>query len=77
MATELIRRGYSKPYLYSYFKTIKGHAIGVPFTDAFDQLQSKFNTVHEYQDEVIIRMNFQNDSVPVMENVVEELIYNI
>ena len=73
MATELIRRGYSKPYLYFYFKTIKGNAIGVPFTDAFDQLQSKFNTVHEYQDEVIIRMNFQNDSVPVMENVVEEL----
>lgn len=73
MATELIRRGYSKPYLYFFFKTIKDNYVDIPFTDAFDQLQSKFNAVHVYQDVVIIRMNFQNDSVPEMENMVDEV----
>lgn len=74
MATELIRRGYSKSFLYFYFKTIKENNKGVLFKDAFALLQSKFDTVHEYQDIVIIRMNFKNkESIPTMENMVEEL----
>lgn len=73
MATELMRRGYSKSFLYFFFKSIKENKEGISFTDAFDQLQSKFNAVHEYQDVVIIRTDFQNASIPAMENMAEEV----
>lgn len=73
MATELLRRGYSKSYLYFFFKSIKQNEAGIPFGDAFDQLQSKFSAVHQYTDNVIIRLNFSNDNVPVMENLYDEV----
>ena len=73
MATELVRRGYSKSYLYFFFKSIKQNVAGIPFKDAFDQLQSKFSAVHHYTDTVIIRLNFPNDNVPAMEDLYEEV----
>lgn len=73
MATELMRRGYSKAYLYFFFKSIKDNVEGITFNEAFNQLQLKFNAVYQYQDVVIIRMNFQDDEIPEMENMHEEV----
>lgn len=73
LATELLRRGYSKSYLYFFFKSIKKNKAGITFNEAFDQMQSKFSTVHLYQDTVIIKMNFDKDTVPAMENMVDEV----
>ena len=73
MATELLRRGYSKSYLYFFFKSIKVNKAGIPFEEAFDQLKIKFGTVHKFEDNVIIRLNFPNHTVPEMENLFDEV----
>ena len=73
LATELLRRGYSKSFLYYFFKSIKQNEAGIPFVDAFDQFQSKFSVAHQYIDNVIIRLNFPNDNVPAMENMFDEV----
>ena len=73
MATELMRRGYSKNYLYFFFKSIKQNEKGISFSDAFNQLESKFCAVHQYKDTVIIRLNFSKNSVPAMENMYDEV----
>ena len=73
MATELLRRGYSKPYLYFFFKSIKENKKGISFSDAFNQLQEKFGTVQQYEDIVIIKLSFHNKNVPAMENMVDEV----
>lgn len=72
-ATELLRRGYSKSYLFFFFKSIKKNKDNIPFQKAFEQMQSKFKAVHLYQDTVIIRMNFNNKEIPIMENMFEEV----
>ena len=73
LATELLRRGYSKPYLYFFFKSIKENKKGLLFPDAFEQLQDKFGAVQQYEDIVIIKMSFQSKNVPEMENMVDEV----
>lgn len=73
MATELLRVGYSKPYLYYFFKSIKKNQAGIPFEDAFNQLQSKFTVVQQYEDFVIIRLYFPKDDIPEMENMHDEV----
>jgi len=73
LATELLRRGYSQSYLYFFFKSIKKNEDGIPFNEAYNQLTTKLGAVYQYQDDVIIRMNFQNDDVPTMESMVDEV----
>lgn len=73
LATELLRRGYSKSFLYHFFKSIKQNEAGISFEDAFDQLQSKFSAVHQYTDNVIIRLTFLNEKVPEMESMFDEV----
>ena len=73
MATEMLRRGYSRPYLYFFFKSMKENEAGILFEDAFAQLRSKFTEVHLFEDDVIIRMNFPNDKISAMDNMVDEV----
>ena len=73
MATELVRRGYSRSFLYFFFKSIKKNKEGISFSEAFNQLQLKFDAVQQYHDIVIIRMDFLHDSVPAMANMVDEI----
>ena len=46
MASELLRRGYSKIFLYKYFTFIKrGSALETPFEDVYSKLKSRFGNV--------------------------------
>lgn len=73
MATELLRRGYSKSYLYHYFNAIKNNRGGIRFEDAFDQLQSKFSTTYLHSDVVIIRLIFNTSDIPLMDDMVADV----
>ena len=73
IATELLRRGYSKSYLYYYFKAIKNNRGGIRFEDAFDQLQSKFSTTYLHSDIVIIRLIFNTSEIPLMDDMVADV----
>lgn len=71
IATELLRRGYSKKYLYQYFNAIKQNKGGLRFENAYDQLQRKFSAVHQHTDVVIIRLVFTTGNIPLMDNMVD------
>ena len=70
IGTELLRRGYSKSYLYQYFNAIKKNRGGVGFNSAYDQLQRKFSVAHQHTDVVIIRLVFTTGNIPSMDNLV-------
>lgn len=73
IATELLRRGYSKIFLYKYFLSIKRNVAGLQFPSVYNQLQSKLNTIKNYSDIVIIRLFFKAKTIPLMENMFEEV----
>lgn len=73
MATELLRRGYSKIYLYRYFTAIKRNASGVSFGDVYAQLKNDFSNVRFFSFVVIIRLHFNTKYIPKMADMEEEV----
>ena len=69
LATELLRRGYSKTFLYKYFLTIKKDRGGLGFDVAFEAMQNKFSTMYLYDYAVIIRLHFKSSNIPQMANM--------
>lgn len=70
MATELLRRGYSKIYLYQYFMRMKRNAA-TPFATLYSQFSSKIGTVRDYTDFVIVRIHFRSTNIPVVPDMLE------
>ena len=74
MATELLRRGYSKIFLYKFFTSIKhGNATDPPFEEIYSKLKSRLGNVNFFSDVVIIRLHFKSKKIPQMANMVEEI----
>ena len=73
LATELLRRGYSKIFLYKYFTSIKRNLGNLPFGNVYAQLKNRLGNAKFYNDVVIIRLHFKSKVIPQMINVVEEV----
>ena len=74
MASELLRRGYSKIFLYKYFTFIKrGSAEDEPFEVVYHKLKSRLGNVSFFSDVVIIRLHFKSEIIPQMANMVEDI----
>lgn len=73
MATELLRRGYSKIFLYKYFVAIKRNVAGLSFYNVFAQIKNKFGNARLFSDVVIIRLHFKSRIIPHMADITEEV----
>lgn len=58
--TELLRMGYSKKFLYSYFLSMKNNVHKESFENAFDKMYSFFTTHRKRNFAVIIKLSFIN-----------------
>lgn len=57
-ACELLRRGYSKVFLYKYFKTMSVNRNHLPFEVSFNRMYDKFINPNSNNYKVIIRLEF-------------------
>ena len=73
LATELLRRGYSKIFLYQYFTTIKRNVAGLAFSNIYTQLRNRLGNVKFFNDVVIIRLHFKSKTIPQMADMSEEV----
>lgn len=73
LATELLRRGYSKIFLYQYFTSIKRNLGKVPFNSAYAQLKNRLGNARFFNDVVIIRIHFKSKTIPQMADMVDEV----
>lgn len=73
MATELLRRGYSKTFLYHYFTSVKRNVAGLSFGSTYTQLKKRLGNVRFFSDLVIIRLHFKTKTIPQMDGMIEEI----
>jgi len=60
-ACELLRKGFSKKYLYSFFKHFKQNKYRIPFRDAFDNMCSTLVYGEKKRYTVVFKLNFPHD----------------
>ena len=59
-ACELLTIGYSKRYLYKFFKSFKRNRQGLSFEDAFSEMKRKFQELQHQSFYVVIKLSFKN-----------------
>ena len=59
-ACELLTIGYSKRYLYKFFKSFKRNRQGLSFEDAFSEMKRKFQELQLLSFYVVIKLSFKN-----------------
>lgn len=64
-ACELLRKGYSKVYLYSFFKSFKLNYRGLSFEDAFNELKEKLVNVQKKKYVVVFKLGFFNTNMAI------------
>lgn len=69
-ACELLRKGFSKKYLYIFFKSFKLNKRHIPFEEAFDEMCSTLVFGEKKRYTVIFKLNFPYDvsTNPTLEN---------
>ena len=60
-ACELLRKGFSKKYLYSFFKYFKQNKYRIPFSEAFDKMCSTLVFGEKKRYTVVFKLNFPHD----------------
>lgn len=60
-ACELLRKGFSKKYLYSFFKYFKQNKYRIPFSEAFDKMCSTLVFGERKRYTVVFKLNFPHD----------------
>ena len=60
-ACELLRKGFSKKYLYSFFKYFKQNKYRIPFREAFDKMCSTLVFGEKKRYTVVFKLNFPHD----------------
>lgn len=60
-ACELLRKGFSKKYLYSFFKYFKQNKYRIPFREAFDKMCSTLVSGEKKRYTVVFKLNFPHD----------------
>ena len=60
-ACELLRKGVSKKYLYSFFKYFKQNKYRIPFSEAFDKMCSTLVFGEKKRYTVVFKLNFPHD----------------
>lgn len=60
-ACELLRKGFSKKYLYSFFKYFKQNKYRIPFSEAFDKMCSTLVFGEKKRYTVVFKFNFPHD----------------
>lgn len=60
-ACELLRKGFSKKYLYSFFKYFKQNKYRIPFREAFDKMCSTLVFGEKKRYTVVFKLNFPYD----------------
>lgn len=58
-ACELLTKGYSKRYLYKFFKSFKMNQKGLSFEEAFSEMKEKFKQLDQLSFYVVIKLNFK------------------
>lgn len=64
-ACELLRKGYSKVYLYSFFKSFKLNRRELSFEDAFNELKEKLVNAQKKRYTVVFKLRFSNDNMAI------------
>ena len=65
LACELLRKGYSKVYLYSFFKSFKQNYRGLSFEEAFNELKEKLVNAQKKKYIVVFKLGFSNASMAI------------
>lgn len=60
-ACELLRKGFSKKYLYSFFKYFKQNKYRIPFSEAFEKMCSTLVFGEKKRYTVVFKLNFPHD----------------
>ena len=60
-ACELLRKGFSKKYLYSFFKYFKQNKYRIPFSEAFDKMCSTLVFGEKKRYTVVFKLNSPHD----------------
>ena len=58
---ELLRLGYSKFFLYKYFKLFRNNPDSLPFEEAFEKMRDKFRTQAKQEFFVVFRLFFPTE----------------
>lgn len=72
-ACELLRIGYSKVYLYRYFKALLKNRQGNTFQDSFNGMKEKFSNREKIHFTVVISLEFGSKKAAINANHIEEL----
>lgn len=77
-ACELLRRGYSKVFLYKYFKTMLVNRNQLPFDTSFNSMFEMFMNHNNYTYKVIIKLNFNTkDAADIACEYLDSLVKRI
>lgn len=82
LCCEFLRLGYSKVYLYTYFKAFLENKKNIPFEKAFSKMRENFLSNTEKDFTVIFKLEFQDKvaaqrATNKIKNIVEELSLDI
>ncbi|QUB91044.1 hypothetical protein [Prevotella denticola] len=82
LCCEFLRLGYSKVYLYTYFKVFLENKKNIPFETAFSKMRENFLSNTEKDFTVIFKLEFQDKvaaqrATNKIKNIVEELSLDI
>ena len=82
LCCEFLRLGYSKVYLYTYFKVFLENKKNIPFETAFSKMKENFLSNTEKDFTVIFKLEFQDKvaaqrATNKIKNIVEELSLDI
>ena len=72
-ACELLRIGYSKVYLYWYFKALLKNRQGKTFQNSFNGMKEKFSNREKIHFTVVISLEFGSKKAAINANHIEEL----
>lgn len=64
-ACELLRKGFSKVYLYSFFKSFKRNYRRLSFEDAFNELKEKLLNAQKKRYIVVFKLGFSSDNMAI------------
>lgn len=64
-ACELLRKGFSKVYLYSFFKSFKRNYRKLSFKDAFNELKEKLLNAQKKKYIVVFKLGFSSDDMAI------------